>query len=283
MLSPGISLGSTTFGLLQNYQINTQFLNQSAKRIASGQQMLSPSDDIVDYFRSEKINEENTQDDSISRGIQEASSFSTLTESVGNSVLSQVQALENMVNQYWDPQTTAGEKSSIATQFSSAIDILDHYIQGTNYQIDDTSSQQVYSDNGGQPFRSVTLDANDPTQTLDISFDANDIVDVNNLRAITLGSTTQANELGLVQAEEAKAGSYVAKASANTISLQSQYNIVQNQMTQNTNFNNVISNTDMASENASYTNMLVTMQMTLAMVAQGNLSQKSVLSLIQQQ
>lgn len=278
MLS-GTSLANTTFALLQGYQVNAQFLNDSASKLVSGKKLQHPSDNIVDYFRSERINRENSQDDYISRGIQEASSFSTVTETVGNNILTQVQALEVLVNKYWDPHTDPDTKGGIAMEFSTGIDVLNAYINNSNDPIDNTTSQKLYSTNGGNPFRSVTLDATDPTQTLDISFNANDIVNVANLQAINLGTTTQAAELASVQNEETKAGNYLSKAVANTISLQSQYNLIQNQITQNSKYNDVINTTDTAQESAAYTNMVITQQMTQAMVAQGNMQQSTVLAL----
>jgi flagellin-like hook-associated protein FlgL len=277
---PVTSLANTTFSLLQSYQVNDQFLADAAARIVSGKKLQHPSDNIVDYFRSERINMENSQNDYIQRGISEASSFSRVTETIGGSVLDQMQNLENLANNYWDPQNSADDKIAYSAAFTSAIDVLDKTIQGGIDTIDQTTGQNIYSDNGGTPFRTVTLDGTDPTQTLDISFNAGDLVDIAALRAINLGTTTQAAEVGAVQNEEAKAGSYVAKASANTISLQSQYNITQTKITQNSKFNDVLNGTDTVQQASSYTQALIVQQMTSAMLAQGNMAQYSVLALL---
>ena len=164
---------------------------------------------------------------------------------MGSSVLSQAQALEDLVNKYWNPNTDPDTKGGIATEFAEGIYVLDSTINNSTDAIDNTTNQQIYSTNGGTPFRSVTLDATilrrrRSTYLLTPMY----LVDVSNLQAITLGSTTQANELGIVQNEEAKAGSYLSKAVANSISLQSQYNITQNQVIQTQKYDNVINGVD---------------------------------------
>jgi len=271
----GISLATAASRLWIAYDSSKVTLNKDSVKVSSGTRLTGPSDNIVDYFRSQKLRWENRGYDTVGRGISEAVSFAHVAEAAGSAIFQKLADMTHIVSQYWDPQTSTDEKEPLAAAFSSTIDEIERAIDNARY--DDLN---LISDNGGTPLRRVSLDAVFPTTTLDISFNSSDIVDVAALRAIDISAPDKDTVMAAVEAQQQRGGSYLAKASGYVTSLESHYKLVQNKIQQNARFDDVISHDGEAKRYEQYIQASINNQTTIAMIAQSNMVVTGVLGLL---
>jgi flagellin len=277
MLS-GIGMVNSARNLVSAYRSNESFLNNAAQRIASGKSINNPSDNISDYFRSQKLTYENRHYDTLQRNVGDAMSLAKAAEGAGSEIYQKFNDLVHWVNSYWDPMSTNEERQAYQTQFNAAIDDIERVMTNTQYD-----GKNLLSDNGGNPFRQVMVDSVFTGTTINISFNASDIVDPTALRAIDITAPDQATVLSAVESEQSKAGIYLGKAIGYLNSLKSTYSLIDQKMQRNSQFNDVINNTNDAEEMMKFSKRSIQQQATTAMMAQSNMAYMSILSLFQNQ
>ena len=189
-------------------------------RLASGKRVNRPSDSIPDFFYSEKMERESCANTQLLRGIGEGMAFVDVAASAGEQVFNGINGMHDLIERYYRPDTTSDEQNAMEDEFNALKMTVTTLISSSNYDGD-----QIISDNGGTPFKSVVIDANDLTQRLDISFDASDIADVS---ALTIGVTDEATESAAAEAELGKAGAYLAKTAGYLRGLTAHYNLTNN-------------------------------------------------------
>jgi flagellin-like hook-associated protein FlgL len=208
----------------------------------------------------------------VDRGVVAATGMIKVAEQGGQTVFDDVSKMQGLVNQYYNPNATAVEKMAYVAQFNELKTTALSAIQNTQYD-----GKQLIADSGATPLRQVILDPTDVSQTMDISFGASDIADVNSL---TLGTTDQATETNAVNTAALNAGNYLAKTTGYSVSLQATYDM-------NGNTENVCSqnaddtdNIDSVTEAMNLSKQQISQQMSVSMMAQANMIQGLVLKLV---
>lgn len=266
------SFSITASRIANFYNINGAQLSKSLLRMAAQKRFTKPSDNISDYIRSEKIQRENNDYKGIQTELQVALAMMDVAERTAMFVKDDLVRMGELVDRYYDANTTADEQAAIVDEFNLLKTSITDFISNTYYDekllIQDTSLTQ--------PLRSIILNPYDITQTFDIDFDSGDVPDVAALD-VTVG---QAAAGAAVQAELDKAYSYLAKTSGYIFGLNSQYNMAVNKVVNNKAADSVISDVDAAKEMLEITKRSMRQQASAAMLSQLNISRQSVLTLI---
>lgn len=258
--------------IAQFTKTNENSLAESLLRLASGRRVNQPSEGVGDFFHSERMNTQYRSNLALLQGIGEGRAFVDVAVAAGERVFNGVQTMKELVERYYHSTTTDDDRTAIAAEFNALKTTMTTCISSTTYD-----GLQVVSDNGGIPFRSVSIDANDLSQRIEISFDSGDIADVT---ALELGVTDEATETAAVDAELGKAGSYLAKTSAYMRGLNAHYNLTTVKATQAAESAERAVEADTGEEMVQSINKSIRNQSSMAMMAQANLFRGSVLMLL---
>lgn len=264
----GVSLSVTSGNIALFTRSNGNSLASSLVKLASGKRINNPSDGIPDYFYSERLKSNSRSAENVLQSIGEAQAFTDVAANVGESVFNAITDMRELVKQYYQPDTTADDKAAYAAEFDSLKNTVTQIIQSSTY-----NGMRVVSDNGGTPFKSVTLDEKRPDQVFDITYDSGDIADMS---ALTIGVAGAAAELDLVDAQRGASGSYLARTSAYERGLNAHYSILTNKIkTENGNAERI---TEVATgdEYVKAMNESIRNQSSYAMLAQANMYRMSI-------
>ena len=187
------------------YQTNQASLNNNIVMVASGKTLNDPSDNSTDYFRVEHMNTTLNGITLMQQGITAGSGMLQVASAAGASVLDDLGSMQGLLQNYYNPQSTTDEQEADIAQFNAIAGNVAETINSTYYD-----GKQLIADSSGNPLTNVLIDPNDPTQTYQISYDSGDVPDVSGL---TLGVSDQATETAALNAQYARAESYVAKTS----------------------------------------------------------------------
>ncbi|MBN1576055.1 MAG: hypothetical protein JW913_05860 [Chitinispirillaceae bacterium] len=265
-----LSVTSTRIALFSKRNENR--FGESLIRLASGRRVNKPSDNIPDYFFSDKMMRESRSYTTVLRNIGEGMAFTDVAVSVGEQVFNGITGLREIVRHYYSEETTDDEKAALGADFSARQSTVIDIIASSNYD-----GAQIVSDNGGVPFKSIALDDGTGTQKMEISFDSGDIAYVSEL---SLGVTDEARETAAVEAELEKAGLYLAKGSAYMRGLNAHYNLATIKMLTTRASAERSVESDTGEEMIRAMNYSIRNQSSMAMLAQANMYQASVVKLL---
>lgn len=268
----GVPLSVTGSRIALFTRSNENNLGASLVKLASGRRINSPSDGINEYFFSEKLSLESRSYEPVLRDIAEGRAFLDVATSVGEGVFNAVRDMRELVRMYYKPGVSDDDKAAYSADFAA--------LKNTVLSIVSTSTFDgvlLMSDNGGIPFKTITLDAKTSPQTFEIAYDSGDIADVSLLE---LGTTDELTEFAAIEAELAKAGSYLAKTSAATYGLNAQYNITATKMNISKSGARQMVESDTGEELVRSMNFSIRSQFAMAMMAQANMYSASVVKLL---
>ena len=268
----GVPISVTGMRIALFVKSNENSLGNSLVRLASGRRVNRPSDGIPEYFLSEKLRRESQSYEPVLRDIGEGLALLDVATSAGEGVFNGLTDMRELVKMYYKEDATAGDKEACRVQFETLKTTVSSIISMSTYNGD-----RIISTNGGNPFKTVTLDATASPETISIEFDAGDIASPGTL---ALGATDEATELAAVEAELGKAGSYLAKTSAYTYGLNAQYNITTTKKSVSNSASQQGVATDTGGEMLQAVNFSIRNQSAMAMMAQANLYTASVAKLL---
>ena len=258
-----VTSGITSYDLAAFYDLNQSKLNNTMVDISTGKKFQSPGINAADYFHAAAMRNDTAGLKIVDQGVVDATGMVKVAEQGGQTVFDAVTKMQNLVDQYYNPDATADEKTVYMDEFNATKEEALSAIQNTQY-----GGKQLIADSGATPLRQVILDPTDVSQTMDISFGASDIADVNSL---TLGTTDQATETNAVNTAVLNAGNYLAKTTGYSVSLDATYDMdgnTENVCSQNADDTD---NIDGVAEAAALSKEQIAQQMTVSMMAQGNI------------
>ena len=263
---------ATSARIADFYQTNQSAINRNLISIGTGNRVNSPEDDPVDYCRIQRMNTTLSGVTRMQQDITSGSSLLSVAEQAGTAVYNNLADMQNLLNEYYDPQSTDDQKSVDAIQFNALAAQTSSIIDSTYY-----NGKQLIADSSTNPLLKVMVSPDDPTQTFQISYGSQDIVDVSGL---TLGQTGQAGENAALQTQFGRAESYLANTKASSEAMTSFYSLANSQQVtlQQTVANE--QNCDTGAVMAQLTKQEVCQQGSLAMLAQANLAQQNMISLL---
>ncbi len=273
MVSGTSLLNVTSFRIASFYKTNGTQLGGNYARIASGTRFPEPKDNIPDYFRAEKLNNNIRSYGNVRRDIAEALVMIDVAEQAGTRVFEDLDEMKLLVKQYYDADTTDEEKV-----------IIEHAFNETGLRVAETINTAYYdgkkliSDTvgAGVPLKSIILNPDTFTQKYDIDFGSDNVADTSACN-ITVGEEAAT---AAVQAESDKAASYLAKVSGYRTGLNAQYNLAENAIVHTKESISSFADTDDAKEIVEGMKRSIAQQSSLAMLAQANMYRTSVVKLL---
>ncbi len=197
--------------------------NESVLQIASGKRINQPSDGISDYFFSDKMMQMSRSYSNIMRNISEGMAFLDVAVNAGEKVFNAVSDMKKIVKTYYNPSTKEADREALKAEFYSLKETVGLLIETSMFD-----GMQLISDNGGLPFKSISLENGKVAGSIDVEFDEGDIPDISKA---TLGESDMATEMTAIEEQLRRAGSYLAKAGAYMRGLNAHYNLIASQIT----------------------------------------------------
>lgn len=251
---------------------NENNLGSALVRLASGNRVNRPSDGIPDYFLSEKLSRESRSYEPVLRDIGEGLALLDVASTAGDGVFNALTDMRELVRMYYMDEATDGDKEAYRAEFNALKSTVQSTISTTTY-----NGMHLISDNGGTPFKSVSLDGDAAPETMTIEFDSGDIADVT---LLALGDTDEATEMAAVETELGKAGFYLAKTSAATYGLNAQYSITTIKRNVSGEASRQSVEADTGEEMVNAMNYSIRNQSAMAMMAQANMYVGSISKLL---
>lgn len=270
----GSPMAITSGRLNAFYKTSENDLYSALTKVASGKRISSPRDNATDYFHAQRLNRDYSDSEKIRADVSETSAMLDVGVSVGEKVFTNLSKMRQMVDDYYDPNTSQEDRNIMKADFSRLIKEVNASINNGIYD----GKKMVQDTSVTGPLKTVNLDSNNLSQNFSISFTAQQVADPS---ALTLGTGTQGSEATAVDAELEKAGSYLATASAYSRGIKSQYNLLsQKILTSKAQEANIL-DADEALEMAKATESSIRHQSTVAMMAQANSVRASILKVLQ--
>jgi len=264
---------NTTASRISNfYALNNLKYNKSLSRVASGENLEEPRDNIGDFFRARKADVESTTLSYLKRDVNEAQMVLEVAQEAGGFVFDDLSKMRQLVTAYWHEQTTDVEKAAYINEFDALKEKIQTVMDTTYYD-----GRKLIDDSSSDFLRSVSIDTQDLTNTIDIYFDSNDLADISGL---TLDGANEEDVRNDVMAELGKAGNYMAKVSSFQTSLESHYSLMDDKITKNTEYSAQLTNVNDANEMISVVDRNIRAQSSLAMLSQTNRLRQGLLALL---
>ncbi len=251
--------------LSQIYRNNNQSIANALARIASGKRIQNASDDFVGYFRSRALLTDVAGFEVVKQNLQEAKGYADYAVETGTAIMEKLVKSKKLEAQY--AAADAAGKVSIQAEH----DVLEAELTSliANARYDST----VIHANGSMI--EVELDPDEVSGSFDVAFvTADDIVVPGNLD-VTVG------DFVLVDAEIAKAASYLAKASGFSEDLDRHIDLTDTIINSKEATNSLITEIDDVKELAALTDLQIRQQATIALIAQANNIRAAIASLYQ--
>lgn len=266
----GVPLTVTYARIAAFNRINENQLGASLLNLASGKRVRKPEDNVPDFFRAQRLNRESNDYTRIKNDVAKASALMDVAKEAGEMVYNGIDRMKQLVNMYYDESTAEDEKLSMKSEFSSLVKQVSHIVENTTFD-----GRLLISDSQANPLDSVSVDPSDVTNSIKISFSADQVAEVSGL---TLGNN-KTDDMAAVQAELDKAGYYLASANAFSIGLDAQYNLAQRKVSISSTNKDSITNADAGQEMIRAANMSIQHESSFAMMAQANMIRSSVVKL----
>jgi flagellin-like hook-associated protein FlgL len=264
-------LTQTSYRIAQFYRYNESRRADALLRVASGRKHSSPKTNPVEYFRAQRIRRDSSDYSRIQRDIGEASAKIDVAVNAGEYVFEGLQRLDELVDFYWDDARNESERIFAEAEFDTLAEKLQYTIENTYY-----GDLQLIQDE--TPLASIMIDSTDHTQKYDIEFTSSDIADTS---ALTLSGPDKATVKSDVKAQLDKAASYLAKLSAYSDGLRSQYDLVETKKTREAEYDSSINDANAAMDMMEVVERGIRQQSSLAMLAQTNMYRGGIVQLLQ--
>jgi flagellin len=271
------ALSSGILQIAAFYNQNNSDLTATMQRLASGKRMLSPSDDVSNYFRAQDLQAQADGWDPIISNINDWQGAMNVASTASSEISNSINRLNQLVT--LSQQSTDGnQKDAYQTEFQQVTSNIDKIVKSTSY-----NSVSLLNNTAGTAQATLYLNpdtslADTMTINLPVAVDANTVTA---LQAVNIGHNNPNYVTAATNVTNAKTmnDTFLSNVSAVTTSLNAFNNISSTIQTNTLSAVSNISNIDDASELATYTYESVQQQMSSAMLAQANMLSQSVLSL----
>lgn len=262
---------SVTYARIATFnQIKENQLGNSLLNLASGKKVRQPRDGSSEFFRAQRFDRDSNDYSRIKTNIAKASALMDVAVATGEMVYNGIERMKQLVDMYYDDNTAQDEKRSMQSEFSSLVKQVSYIVNNSTY-----NGKLLVSDSLLNPLDSVNIDPDDITITIDISFGADQVA---NVEGLTLGNSYQADGAA-VQNELDKAGSFLANANAFALGLNAQYALAEKKVDISNTVKGSFIDADGGQELIKAANHSIQYQSSYAMMAQANIMRSSIMRL----
>jgi flagellin len=266
-----ISLDTTSYLLANTYRINTARLNESMARVSSGNRLMTPSDDVRDFFRVKAFKSDLVDLSEVQNQISYGQGFMKAADQLGGAVLGDLQKMQEYLRQYYSTGDPIVQNASKA-QFNAFRDKVNGAIDSGYY-----SGKKLIADGNGTPAVTVLLDGRHVSSTFNIEYGAGEKADASGL---TIGATDFATESEALQTQLDRVGNYLARTTAYTDALDVYSTLTSKKIATYQQGVQDMQDDDQGAQMMKETKASISVQMTVSMMAQSNMIQSSVLNLL---
>jgi flagellin-like hook-associated protein FlgL len=220
-------------------------------------------------MRVQQINQDRRDNTNVKKNLQDGRNMMTSAETSATSVVDMLQRMKQLVDLYWQNSADPTAQAVYENEFDALNSSLTTLTDNSYYF--DTDLMQAAT------ISSINLDPDDLTNKIDITYDANDIVDATGLD-IDLGDEAASDTA--VDTQLDRALSYLSKTSTYVKRIETHLDLVSNAQENLDAFESTINGVDDVAEMSNVIDMDIRQQASLSMIAQGNMSRMNVLKLI---
>lgn len=264
--------GNLAGGRIGNFiNKNSQKMQESYIKVASGKAINTPSDGAGEYIRSDSLEINANKYSNILKDISQGESVINYSEKSNTFIWDDLFQLKGLVKDYYKSNVSTNEKETIEKEFNA---IKNRIIDTQKNAIYD--GKNVLQDSSTDPLYSFSIDPHDLDNKFIISFDSNTIVDATSFD-ITIGESA-INDL--LDKEVEHSSNYGAKLTGYRYGINAQRKLAT--LTQKGENDSVksIKGIDEAGEIAKLTKRSIQQGAATSLFAQSQMYQKSVLKLI---
>jgi flagellin len=265
------SLDLTANRIASSYSVSQRALATSLQRISSGKNFSEPKDGVPEFMRVQSLRQERRGYAVVQDDLTRGKHMLRTAEEVGQHVVDKVKRLKELTDEYWQSASDPTAQAVLESEFDGVVVAIQDVIDNAFFNGKDLMQEGTVT--------TVMMDPDDPTQTIDISYTANDIIDTANL-AIDSGADHDAT-MADVDAEFGKAMSYLAKTSGYLHSVESHSSLIDSAIRNGEAYESSLSKVDDASELSRVVEHEVRQQASLSMLSQANMYRMGVLKLIE--
>ncbi len=258
-------LNSTARNVSHFYSSTKAALSLSLQRIASGKKLLSPKDGVSEFMQVQHIRQDRRGYEEVQKDLSYARGMLQVSMEAGDQIVKSFRRLKEIYDVYQD-ETDEIARSALESEFESIQNAIDSIMDSAYY--DGRHLMQTDS-----TIKSVMLDPNDITQTLDITFAGMSLPDTS---AFSLDDP-EAN----LDGEYKHALKYLAQANGLNRSVDAQFALTSSIMENAAAHESTLSDVDDAEEYSRMINQEIRQQASLAMLSQSNMHRMGVLRLLE--
>ncbi len=258
---------------------NSHALADSIKRLASGLRVERPQDGIYEYMRGKSLESSVRQYEEIGRNLAENNSILKLANDAANEILDNLNSMLEYSRQASDPLMSSSDRSALYIEFDSARTAIDSIVKGTKYE------------NGGilfaagqynqpisiaiTPDRSVSMDID--LNPLDVTAGAGSGLVIDN--AVWGDENDAVASATEIETAIDTLKTFMSQVSGYLNQIKGHANITDSVIENYNAAKSALVGVDVADEMATYTALDVAKEAGIAMLAQANISYRSLLKL----
>jgi flagellin len=272
------SINSYFYNLADIYHQNRQNLAQTLTRLASGKKFQTPSDDLSGYFRSETLQQQYDRYQQIRPDMEEWKGVMDIASTAGQEVYSTLDRMKELSDLSADLPTTDSKQADYTAEYNHLLSNLTKTRATTFYG----STDLLNTASGGTPPMKV-IDlipdaAADNSQSMVI--DPGKIISDADLGSLAIPAAGTVSDVASdIDTALADVQTFLGTVSAYSSGLQSHLNITDSIMSNLQGAKSAVTDVDTAQEMMTYTQQDILSQASMAMIAQANMSQRSILFL----
>jgi flagellin len=262
-----------------NLRANGSLLAESIKRLSTGLRVERPQDGIYEYMRGKSLENDIRMYEDVRRNMGENESILTLANDAADEIMTNLNSMMELATQASDASISGAERDALFMEFNSARTAIDNIVKGTKYE----NGGILYA--AGQynqaisvavnPDRSVTMDMD--LNPLDVSAGPGSGLVIDNAAwTDETDASASATEIGTAIDT---LSTFMSQTSGYINQLQGHMRITDNIIENYSAARSTLVGVDVAEETANYTALNVTQEAGISMLAQANLSYRSILKL----
>jgi flagellin len=271
-------------GLADIYNQNSLSLSKTLMRLASGKNFQTPSDDLSNYFRSQNLDQQYRKYERIRPDMQEWKGVMDLASTAGGEVYNSLERMQELSSLY--DAADAPTKATYTAEYNQILSDLTKTVNTTYYGstslLNQSNTPPVVPTDPYPRLKAIDLvpdPANDTQRMLIAPGEAVTAAHILELTPDALLSEDIGDVGSHITAAITDVKTFLGNVSAYSTGLQSHLNITASIMQNTQSVKSSITDIDQIQEMIAFTQQDIRSQTSLAMIAQANMSQRSMLYL----
>jgi len=268
-------------GLSDIYHQNSLNLAQTLTKLASGKNFQTPSDDLAGYFRSETLQQQYDKYERIRPDMQEWKGVMEIAAIAGREVYNQLDRLQELSDLYDNADASA--QAAYTAEYNQILTDLDETVNNTYFSgislLNQSNAPSSDPDDPLPRIKAIDLVPEPGSDSQRMLIAPGEAVTGDHIDDLDLGANNVGDMGAAITAAMTDVQTFLGNISAYSTGLQSHLNITDSIMQNTQSAKSSITDIDQAQEMITYTQQDILAQASMAIIAQANMSQRSILYL----